>query len=342
MIDLIEHKWRPIGAQILYTKYFQGYFDGQNTEIINMRTADFTLEDPNNTDSENGSCQAFFGNVGDEAVITNLHIQGVATGRYFTAGIAGVNYGTIINSVANVKVKSEFEAGGIVGNNFGMLLNDYCIADTIDCMAAMPLRSTNNEYIGGVAAYNGGVITNCHSVAYLKRGGTMGNNPINYYGGVVGMNDNDMVSYCYWKVNPIEEGVGGGNALVNCAVISTSTAAAMNAKAQELAAEYGFELNGWIQGDDGYPVFDLSRMVMSNTESNINVNLYPNPTKDIVNIFSDNIQRVTVFNMFGQMVLDAEVNGNQTQINMTGFATGIYMVRIATAEGTVTRNIVVE
>ncbi len=346
MIDLIEHKWRPIGAQLLYTRYFQGYFDGNNTEIVNMRTADFTVYD----EPGNGSCQAFFGNIGENGVVTNLRIEGTATGRYFTAGIAGVNYGTIINSVAAVTVFSEFEAGGIVGNNFGDVINSYCMADTITCMSAQPLRSTNNYYVGGVAAYNGGRISNCHSVAFLKRGGgtdtsdphITGNNPINFYGGVIGMNDTQLADHCYWTINPIEEGVGKGEALVNSAVMTATTATTMNATAQALAAELGIELNGWKQGPNGYPIFDVARMMMDNDENSINVNLYPNPTHSVVNIFSDNIQKVTVFNMFGQMVLDTEVNGNQTTIDMSSFSAGIYMVRIATAEGVATRNVVVE
>lgn len=349
VIDLIEHKWRPIGAQLLYTKYFQGYFDGQNVEIINMTTHDFTLDgvdDDFDNAVINGSCQGFFGNVGEDAVVTNLHIQGVATGRYFTAGIAGVNYGLIMNSVANVKVRSEFEAGGIVANNFGTMVNNYCIADTIDCMSAMPLpnsKSTNNFYIGGVAAYNAGLISNCHSVAYLYRSGSMGTNPTNWYGGIVGMNEG-MVESSFWLENDEYEALGGGTALdASCGVITPATAAAMNTKAQGLSAEMGLELNGWKQGDDGYPVFDLTaKMIMSNSENDINVDLYPNPTKGMVNIFSENIQRVTVYNMFGQMVLDTEVNANQTTINMSTFSAGVYMVRIATAEGVATRNVIVE
>ena len=339
VIDLIEHKWRPIGAQFEFMKKFQGYFDGQNVEIINMRTGDYT----NFNEPGNGACQAFFGNVGDQAVITNLHIQGVVVkGRYFSAGIAGVNEGHIINSVANVKVNSEFEAGGIVGNNFGWIYNSYCIADTINCTAAMPVtaKATNNYYVGGVAAYNGGIITNCHSVAYLHRGGTEGNNPQNWYGGVVGMNDGE-VSYCYWLESELEGGVGGGaGTFENCDVIKPATVSLLNNEISNLDAAY--EYNVWKQGDDNYPVFDLERVIMSNNEHNINVDLYPNPTKGMVNIFSENIQRVTVFNMFGQMVLDTEVNGNETSINMSSFSAGVYMVRIATAEGVVSRNVIVE
>ena len=304
-----------------------------------MTTSDFTKFN----DEGNGSCQAFFGNVGANAVITNLNISGDATGRYFTAGIAGVNYGTIVNSVANVTLKTEFSAGGLVGNNLGSIYNSYCIADTIDCMAAMPVKSTNNYFVGGVAGNNEGEIINCHSFATLWRGGTLGNNPTNLFGGVVGRNLG-LVDYCYWKESANEGGEGdneGVGVFTHCAVITAGTATLMNNKAAANDFAAGFELNGWKQGA-GYPVFDLERIIMNSSENELNVDLYPNPTKGMVNIFGENLQRVSVFNMFGQMVLDVTVNANQTTVDMSTFSAGVYMVRIATAQGVTSKNVIVE
>ncbi len=340
-INLIEHKWRPIGAQIEFLKQFQGHFNGNGHIITNMRTADIT----HYNELYNGSCQGFFGTVGENAVIEDVNIQGTAEGRYFTAGVAAVNYGIIFNCVADVRVRSEFQAGGIVCNNYssGYVINSYCISDLVECISAAPAKDnpTNNYYVGGVASFNEGTIINCHSAAQLVKGN--GNNPINYYGGVVGMNEGE-VSNCYWKVNPIAEGMGGGQgSFDDCAVITNTTAALMTTTAEELTTDLGYEFFTWTNGTEGYPVFDLSsRNIMNNADNEINVVLYPNPTKDVVKIFSNNIQRVTVFNMFGQMVLDTEVNGNETQINMNGFSAGVYMVKVSTAEGIATRNVVVE
>ena len=340
-IDLIEHKWRPIGAQRQYLKQFNGTFDGQNIEIVNMDTYNMAPLDSD----ENGSCEAFFGNVGRYGQVLNLNISGSATGRYFTAGVAGTNYGIIANCVANVVVRSEFSAGGIVGNNYGIVVNSYCTSPEVNCMAAAASKDANNYFVGGVASYNNGIISNCHSVALLVKGGTMGNNVTVNFGGLVGVNDGE-VSYCYWKVNPIAPALGGGTVeATNCNVLNNGSAAALNSRSQALASEYealeDLTFNGWKQGAE-YPVFDLERGIMSSNEHDINVDIYPNPTKGMVYILSENIQRVSVFNMFGQMVLDTEINSNEATINMSTFSAGVYMVRIATAEGITTKNVVVE
>lgn len=341
MIDLIEHKWRPIGAQVEFTHWFQGYFDGNGHKIVNMETADLSLIN----EEGNGSCQAFFGNVGANAVINDLDIQGIAQGRYFTAGIAGVNKGKIINSVSRVIVRSEFEAGGIVANNWGEIYNCYCMVDSIECWSAAPLRddpnsNNNNYYVGGIAAYNTSIIDNCHSVARLVMG--HGNNPIHYYGSLVGMNEGE-VKNSFWTPNPIEDAIGGGDPAINCAVIGANTSSLLTANAQALSTEVGYTLFNWTDGTEGYPIFDReAKAIMSITNNELNANVYPNPTHGYVKVECEGMQRVMVFNMFGQLMLDNQVNDNMTELQLNGFAAGVYTVRIITANGMATRNVVVE
>jgi len=340
LIDLIEHKWRPIGAQIEFDRQFAGYFDGNGNKIINMRTADTCLLDV----PGNGSCQGFFGNIGYDGIVNDLDISGIAQGRYFTAGIAGVNFGTIINCVANVTVESEFEAGGIVANNYGYILNSYCMADEIECWSAAAAKATNNYYVGGIAAWNhdNGRIDNCHSVAFLVKGN--GNNPINYYGFLVGNNDG-TVNNSYWMDyagNGATAMVGRGVNGTGCAEMDANTAATMDANVASLAT-YGFDFFGWTNGTD-YPVFDRNaKGFMDIANEELNVTLYPNPTSGSVKVFSDNeIQRVTVFSMYGQMVLDKEMNAFEATIDLSNLTTGTYMVRIATNNGISTKNLIVE
>ena len=348
-INLIEHKWRPIGAQIEFNKQFQGTFNGNGHKITNMNTVDAT----HYNEQYNGACQALFGTVGINAIINDVNIQGRAEGRYFTAGVAAINYGLIMNCVADVNVYSEFQAGGIVCNNYntGYILNSYCISEQVECYSADNTKDqdnpTNAYYVGGVAAYNEGIVNNCHSVATLVKG--HGNNPKHYYGNIIGMNAG-QADNCYWLEDSefpgYGEKMGTSWSFEGCGFIGTTTSADMTAMATTLGESFEnvpFPFFSWEDGDDDYPVFAVtSKAIMSVNGNEFNVVLYPNPTKDIVNISSDNIQRVTVFNMFGQMVLDAEVNSNETTINMNGFSAGVYMVRITTSMGVATRNIVVE
>jgi hypothetical protein len=71
-------------------------------------------------------------------------------------------------------------------------------------------------------------------------------------------------------------------------------------------------------------------------------NIYPNPANNVLNITSnENINRVEVFNMMGQMVGAYEANDVNTQINTTAFANGVYTVKIATENGEMTKKFTV-
>ena len=76
------------------------------------------------------------------------------------------------------------------------------------------------------------------------------------------------------------------------------------------------------------------------TQNNLEVALYPNPVRDILNIESENdIQSVEIYNIQGQKVLSS----NQNQINVSDLAAGMYMVRIQDAENNIaTEKIVIK
>ena len=63
-----------------------------------------------------------------------------------------------------------------------------------------------------------------------------------------------------------------------------------------------------------------------------NVRLYPNPTNGILNVEGEGAMTISVMNMLGQKVLKTTANGNTT-IDLSGFDSGIYLVRIETENG---------
>ncbi len=70
---------------------------------------------------------------------------------------------------------------------------------------------------------------------------------------------------------------------------------------------------------------------------------YPNPTSDLLNIKANTeILKVAVSNVLGQVVYAAEVNNDQTVIDLRGFETGMYFVRIETANGMTTHKVTVK
>ncbi|MDR0790017.1 MAG: T9SS type A sorting domain-containing protein [Bacteroidales bacterium] len=73
------------------------------------------------------------------------------------------------------------------------------------------------------------------------------------------------------------------------------------------------------------------------------VSIYPNPAKEELTIVSDNkIETIEVFNLLGQNVYTAKVNGNNATINVTNFTKGSYVVKLHTDRGFTAKKFVVE
>ena len=60
------------------------------------------------------------------------------------------------------------------------------------------------------------------------------------------------------------------------------------------------------------------------------VTVYPNPASEVLNIQGFDPVEVQVFNALGQLVKTIK---NENQINVSGWAEGVYVLRIATADG---------
>ena len=72
-----------------------------------------------------------------------------------------------------------------------------------------------------------------------------------------------------------------------------------------------------------------------------NFTFYPNPVKDILNLsYSQNITNVSVYNLLGQKVLEKNINSNSTQVNMSEFASGSYLVKVTSENQTKTIKVI--
>ncbi|MDD4176162.1 MAG: T9SS type A sorting domain-containing protein, partial [Bacteroidales bacterium] len=65
-------------------------------------------------------------------------------------------------------------------------------------------------------------------------------------------------------------------------------------------------------------------------------NVYPNPANQVINIASGyDLRKVTLINYVGQTIFAQVVDGNDFQINVSGFVKGMYFVRIETTQGNI-------
>ena len=63
-------------------------------------------------------------------------------------------------------------------------------------------------------------------------------------------------------------------------------------------------------------------------------NLYPNPTSDVLNVSGENMRKVYVYNALGTLIkVEAVDDDTFTQIQLGGYATGYYLIRIQLADG---------
>jgi hypothetical protein len=77
-------------------------------------------------------------------------------------------------------------------------------------------------------------------------------------------------------------------------------------------------------------------------ENESQVKVYPNPTKHLVIIEAEDMTEVSVYNALGQCVMQKEVSGHQTTIDLQNESEGLYLLRVKTEDGTISKRIVVE
>lgn len=98
---------------------------------------------------------------------------------------------------------------------------------------------------------------------------------------------------------------------------------------------------------DGFYFDDLKVSVVEESILNVedisenNFTLYPNPVQDILNIKTTIANyTVEIFNVQGQMIYKNEKKSNNTTVNYSNFANGIYLIRLTSQEASQTVKIV--
>lgn len=87
----------------------------------------------------------------------------------------------------------------------------------------------------------------------------------------------------------------------------------------------------------------LAEFVGMETIDNNQFSVYPNPAKDNVRIASGSvIKNVQVYSITGEQIMFVQPNSNLADISIDGLASGVYILRIETADGNEMKRIIVE
>ena len=70
--------------------------------------------------------------------------------------------------------------------------------------------------------------------------------------------------------------------------------------------------------------------------------VYPNPAESVLNVDTEGLQKVMVYNMTGQLVETVEAGQDQCTLSVSAYPAGIYTIQMVTANGVYNRNIVVK
>ena len=71
-------------------------------------------------------------------------------------------------------------------------------------------------------------------------------------------------------------------------------------------------------------------------------NVYPNPTSGTLEIEAENIEAISIYNLLGEKVFETATSGNRFKYDFGPHNVGIYLVRIQTGKGTLTKQVIVE
>ncbi|MCF8302659.1 MAG: T9SS type A sorting domain-containing protein [Bacteroidales bacterium] len=111
----------------------------------------------------------------------------------------------------------------------------------------------------------------------------------------------------------------------------------------EMINPYGdaYVNNVFPSSDGEYSVAEVNLTTTGIDEQALNLDMYPNPFKDELNISaSKDLNKVSVMNAAGQIILSKENPGSELEINTNSWERGVYLIRLHTNDKVVTHKLI--
>lgn len=117
---------------------------------------------------------------------------------------------------------------------------------------------------------------------------------------------------------------------------------------------YYYKLYAYYQGMDCFSapaawIYDPNQFYLHvyyssdgvNEQAENGISIFPNPTTSRFTVEGASMNHIAVYNLVGQKVYEMDCQGESVDINLSNAETGVYMVRISTVNGEVTKRITV-
>jgi len=107
-----------------------------------------------------------------------------------------------------------------------------------------------------------------------------------------------------------------------------------------IAFHHKWSTQKWHVKLDDVSVIPIETVSVPENPTGISVGIYPNPASDLINIRStETINKISVFNLTGKMVISRDVKADFYQLNCSILPDGLYIIRIETQNGLITKQV---
>ena len=100
-----------------------------------------------------------------------------------------------------------------------------------------------------------------------------------------------------------------------------------------------YSVVGTTNGCEGNAEFTVNVTVGIDENISTEITIYPNPTNGNLNINAAAMKQISITNTIGQTIYSQDVASDNVIIDMAQFHAGIYMIRIATENGTTVKRV---
>lgn len=306
--------------------------------------------------------------------VTNISITGNSSGN---SGFAGANVGGLIGELTtDSSISNCYSSGDVVGvNQIGGLVGTAF--DLTEITQSYSEGTVSGGYlIGGLVGYctfaftpdRNNTVDNCFSRASVeaesgRAGGIYGGSDgtlrlknsystgtvsaPEFEGAVIGYwgSQDIVVENCYFdtETSGLTDGVGGFT--VDPVDYEAEGRTTADMKTQEFVdmLNAGSDEAPWVidaNVNDGYPVFNSTLSVPKNNLDANAVVVYPTAFDNQINISSKlNLKSYRIYSYSGKLVSEGSLEGVET-LTPGNLSTGIYILKITTDNGSVTKKII--
>ncbi len=310
---------------------------------------------------------ALVANLFDNGSVTNCSAINVdVTGQYTTGGLVGgfLTNSTITKSHAIGNVTGFAQVGGLAGTGWDNVIVAECYSEgtvTADALTGGLIGSFPFAFAGE------SVVDNCYSRANVvslmdRAGGLIGNgdNALliknSYATGTVTAPDSAGAVIGLWgminaenlyfdtETSGMTEGVGVIQGPPVTPDITAKTTAEMKSTELVDLLNAGSTAAPWsldASKNDGYPVLNAVLSVQDNNLDAASVKVYPTVFETTFTVSSTlNVQSYSIYNYSGALISKGNLSNTVSTVNAANLSAGVYILKINTAEGTITKKII--